>query len=205
MIRWVPRQILAAMFLIVAGIPLESHAAALWDDTPHGAAWMQFAHGAIDAYGSDLISAEPSDVATFCPNYAALSPDDRRTFWIDFLAALAQIESANNPSKKRWHFYNGDAGRPVISRGLFQISIESAHRDIYQCGVAHSKDLAGPQENITCAVRILSHWVVSDGVVAAHTHSGWRGAARYWHSLRQPNKQSMIAAGTAAEPACEVK
>lgn len=176
-----------------------------WDSTADGAAWTQFARDAIDANGSGLITAGPRDMTTFCPNYAALSADDRRTFWVDFLSALARSESKNDPSKSRWHFYNADARRPVVSRGLFQISIESANRKIYQCDVAHAHDLAQPQQNIDCAVRILTHWVASDGAIAEHTSSGWNGAARYWGSLRSTEKRNEIAAATAQQSACAAK
>jgi hypothetical protein len=46
--------------------------------------------------------------------------------------------------------------------------------------------LADPQTNLGCGVRILAATSAHDKIVTGFTTDGWKGAARYWLTLRKP-------------------
>ena len=107
---------------------------------------------------------------------------------------MSQFESNHTASAKHIERFNDRFGQPVVSRGLLQISQESANG--YGCDIAPATELHKPEENIACGVRILSRWVQRDGRIigyeANHKHRPWRGGARYWSVLRNNHKTAAI-------------
>lgn len=174
--------------------------AAAWDVRPEGRAWTQVAHQAIAVLAPQLVTLTPTDIDAFCPGYRAANPDGRRAFYVSLLAELARYESNFDPSVTFTESFNDAAGRRVVSRGLLQLSQESANG--YGCGITDAQQLHDPETNIRCAVRILGRWVERDGVIAGYNAGAWRGASRYWSPFRDRNKLVDLQASLNAQPYC---
>lgn len=161
------------------------------------ASYQQSAEATLLNEGVPLIFSDPADIAEYCPAWAQLNGYERLSFWADLLAAMAVHESRHNPQARHVERFNDRFGKPVVSRGLLQLSQESANG--YGCGIRQAEQLHNPAENIRCAVRILSRWVAEDGVISAYVSDGskkpfkpWRGGARYWSVLRANGKTADI-------------
>lgn len=189
-----------------------------WASVPEGEAWTAFTAKAVDELGSGLIAASPSDVAGFCPAYDTLGEEGKRAFWVSLISAMARPESNFNPDVSFNEYDNctypgckddftTQDGRKVVSRGLLQLSQESAngyHR--FGCAIAieDEETLHDPETNLRCGVVILARWVSADSVIAKET-SPYRGGARYWSVLRRPGKITGIQKFTANTSYCAVK
>jgi hypothetical protein len=178
-----------------SGIP-----AAAWEVRPEGRNWTLAAHQAIDALAPQMLAVVPSDIDAFCPGYRTTNTAGRRAFYVSLLAELARYESNFDPSVRYTETFNDNSGQRVISRGLLQLSRESANG--YGCSIADAEQLHDPQTNIACAVRILARWVERDGVVAGYQSGAWRGASRYWSPFRDRNKLVDLQAATNRQPFC---
>ncbi len=77
-------------------------------------------------------------------------------------------------------------GTPISSRGLLQISRESANG--YGCNIKDAKELHQPGVNIACAVRIFNRWIVKDKMISGRVKGKWKGAARYFSPFRDDRK-----------------
>lgn len=148
--------------------------------------WSTPISTALAQEGTSLVDAQPTDIADFCPGYAALNPDQRQQFWTGFVSVLVDRESGGDADRTRFRPYDVDAARPVFARGLLQLSIESSRRGDYACGLAAPAELDDPIANLDCGVKILTRRIEADGIVAGRADGAWRGAARVWPSLRQP-------------------
>jgi hypothetical protein len=74
----------------------------------------------------------------------------------------------------------------VISRGLFQLSIESANQKAYGCGFKTEQEIHEPLKNISCMVKIVNHWLNKDLVFFGGTKLG---LGRY-HSVARASSES---------------
>lgn len=158
---------------------------AAWSDVDVDGTWTLAAERAVA--GTSLARQSPSDMWMFCPRYAELDADSRVRVWVTLLSAMAKFESNFDPRTAFTETITDSEGNRVVSRGLLQLSIESANQQRYGCSIRDASDLHDPATNLTCGARILSTWVEADGVVA-HTDSGTRGGARYWSVLRSSNR-----------------
>jgi hypothetical protein len=145
-----------------------------WDARPEGDSWTQMTRTAIDADGSALLAAAPTDMDAFCPNYPKLDDAAKKEFWVATVSEIAAVESALDPAKA------GTQNR----RGLLQITPDAATR--YGCANVGVAQLGDPQTNLGCGVKILAATSARDKIVTGYTTDGWKGAARYWLSLRKP-------------------
>ncbi len=184
-----------------------------WDSKADGADWTALTKAAISNVGTALLTAEPSDVEAFCPDYIDLDEDGRMAFWVGLLSAMTRLESNFDPAVSfneydhctypgcKEDFMTQD-GRKVVSRGLLQLSQESAN-GYRGCSIPadNEEKLHRPDANLTCGVVILTRWVEKDGQIAK-TESPWRGGARYWSVLRRPNKIETIQAFTSGMEIC---
>lgn len=174
--------------------------AARWDGRPAGREWTRLALAGIEAHGQGLLTMEPADIAGYCPRYEQANRADRRAFWVGLMSALARFESNFDPSVT---FTEPDIidqrGNRVISRGLLQISQESANG--YGCGIVDAQQLHDPAVNLTCAARIMNRLITRDGVVGS-TASPWKGMAAYWSPFRRPDRRTDIQQWTAAQSYC---
>lgn len=154
---------------------------------------------------SGLAGSHPKDIKSFCANYSHLDHAKRVEFWAQLVSSMAKWESNFKPEtfmaecRKNKCVYNGgctyhsglgycmkgghklDEG-VVISRGLLQISLQSAQG--YSCEVSVPNDLHNAAKNLDCGVKILARFVPRDSAIAGKSGSTWQGGARYWAVLR---------------------
>lgn len=161
----------------------------LWEAKVSGSRdWSNHLYSEMDRLGQDLLDVVPADSGTFCPNYKNLSFDERKKYWVYIMSVMTKFESSFKPNTSYTEDFNDSSGKKVISRGLLQISIESAKG--YDCEVRDAQELHDPFKNLSCAVRILDRWVGRDGRIAGKVDSKWRGGARYWAVMREADKTS---------------
>lgn len=161
----------------------------LWEAKISGSRdWTNHLYSEMDRLGQDLLDVIPADAGTFCPNYKNLSYNDRKKYWVYIMSVMTKFESSFNTNTKYTEDFNDSAGNKVVSRGLLQISIESANG--YDCELGNANDLHNPLKNLSCGVRILDRWVGRDGRIAGKVDSKWRGGARYWAVMREADKTS---------------
>jgi hypothetical protein len=189
-----------ALILAAQSAPASDYAA--WREVNTDGSWTKMAEEAVQA--SSLAERVPTDVAILCPPYARLGQADRTRFWVGLLSVMARCESNFKPQTTYVEPDIRDAaGDNVVSRGLLQISQESANQRAYECGIVNAKDLHEPRVNLACAARIMKHWVTKDGVIAAQKKPAV-GSARYWSVLRTWHKRwPEIPAFTTSLDACK--
>lgn len=140
-----------------------------------------------------LAELNPADIKNYFPGYAGASLLKRVEFWTFFLSCMATKESGLNPATKFKESFSDSNGKRVISRGLFQLSVESVN-GYKRFGIEPTATvnlLHDPFYNLTSAMVILRRWIESDGVIASKT-SPWRGGARYWSVLRNNSNHKWI-------------
>ena len=166
-----------------------------WGGRRKTQAWNEITSRAIDELGAELVRSNPRDVRSFCPSYVSLGAHDRKLFWMQLLSAMAKEESGYRSDLQYREDFRDSTGERVVSRGLLQISRESARG--YRCPVVRATDLHDDGVNLSCGVRILARQVAKSGVISAKD-SRWRGGAAYWSVLRRPNKLAKIKQATRA-------
>lgn len=175
---------------------------ASWRKVNKDCSWTNAAEKAAAA--SSLSTQSPSDVTDFCPSYPHLNAEKRNKFWAGLLSAMARPESNYKPSITYTENFTDGSGKKVISRGLLQISIESANQKRYSCGVKQSEDLHDSSINLACGIKILEAWVVNDQVIASYQKGTSRGGGRYWSVLRKSNNHlPEIMGNTSSLPFCK--
>lgn len=160
-----------------------------WDHRPEAPVWTTATLMAVAAEDDVLASRVPQDIAAFCPGYPDAPIAERRAFWVGLLSAIAKYESGANPRAA------GGGGRYI---GLMQISPRTAAN--YGCTATTHKALQDGAANLACAVRIASHHVGQDALVAGR---GNRGVGRDWMPLRNSTKRGDIAQWVAAQDYCK--
>lgn len=155
-----------------------------WDDRAEGAQWTAFTRAALATEGRALRMIEPTDVAAYCPAYTTLSGEEREAFWLGLLSSMARFESDFRPTTSFQENFNDRTGKSVISRGLLQLSQESANSSLYRCGIEDSEELHDPRTNLNCAVKIMTALVSRDRTIGAQVDGRWRGGSAYWSVLR---------------------
>ena len=177
-------------------------ATARWGSLPPRDTWTVMALAAVDQLGTQLWSPDfvPNDIANYCPAYAQKGVAERKLFWVGLMSSLARFESNYDPAVTFRESFNDAQGRPVISRGLLQISMESANG--YGCAISQAAQLHDPQTNLSCGVRILNRQVRRHGVIATRRDGRWLGAASYWSPFRRDDRRSDLARWVAQQPYC---
>jgi hypothetical protein len=146
---------------------------------------------ALDDLGADLLAYVPKDMHSWCPTRR-----DSKAFYIMLFSALARFESNFKPNASYTESFKDSKGNYVVSRGLLQISKESANG--YGCAIKDEKELHDPETNLRCGVRIAARWVQRDGVIQGKSGTTWQGMARYWSPFRKDDRISAIKAKTKA-------
>jgi len=175
---------LVVLLVVLAPLASADDYAAWARKNPDGS-WTAAAETAVAA--STLAQSVPADVEKFCPGYAARSADDRNVFWVGLLSIVARPESNFKPETTFTEDFPDAQGKKVVSRGLLQISIESANQKKYSCGIVKAEDLHDPSINLGCGVKILDAWVKTDNVIATWGTGKPAGGGRYWSTLREKN------------------
>lgn len=103
------------------------------------------------------------------------------------IAKMAQYESSFNPSESYKEGFADAKGNAVISRGLLQISQESANQKAYGCGIVKAEDLHKVDVNLQCAVKIAVYWLNKDKVFFGGEKLG---LGRYWSVGRASSKSN---------------
>lgn len=155
-------------------------------------AWSQMAAKALKELGGDLLKITPVDIDYYCNQVdprEAWARTDKIAFWVMQISALARFESGFNPSTSYQEDFRDQQGNYVISRGLLQLSQESANG--YGCNITNAQQLHDPETNIRCGVRILNRWVARDKAIAS-SEAPWKGAARYWSPFRSAEKKAAM-------------
>lgn len=147
--------------------------------------WTAILDQALTDLGADLLAANPKDLASYCPPAGA-----RKQCYIGIISSLAKFESNYKPASSYQESFKDSKGNYVISRGLLQISQESANG--YGCGIRDAKELHDVETNLRCGIRIMARWIIRDGVVAGGKTSAWLGMSRYWSPFRDAAKTKAI-------------
>lgn len=163
--------------------------AARWDSDARGAEWTTFVLAALDEVGGPLVAGTPTDMHWYCPKYPTAGRAERAAAWTGLISMLALFESGFKPETSYREDFKDRNGNYVISRGLLQLSIESANG--YGCGIHDANELHDPRTNLTCGVRILTRLVDRAGVVAT-AQAPWRGAAAYWSPFRRADRKAAM-------------
>jgi len=175
-----------------------------WGEAESRRPWTAATFRAVEELGASLWRAGfvPRGISAYCPAYATQSATNRKLFWVGLLSRLARFESSFNPELTYVEPFPDSTGNRVISRGLLQISIESANGSRYRCGITQANQLHDPATNLSCGVRIMAAWVPRDGWITGGSRGAWRGAARYWSPFRKADRRRQIAAWTSRQPYC---
>ena len=192
-------RIALAVFMSASLTLAASAQTARWDGKPGSATWTTDTLAALAVHGAPLANTVPNDIATYCPAYASADNEKRRQFWTGLMSALVRHESNYNPRLTYTENFNDLSGRRVVSRGLLQISIESANG--YGCGLSDAQELHDPKTNLTCGVRILSRLVSRHGTIATDRRP-WNGAAAYWSPFRKVDKKRDMSGWTRGQAYC---
>lgn len=176
---------------------------AAWSEQNQDGSWTRITEQAVAQ--SPLVKLVPADVQSFCPRYASLPQQQRSQFWVALFSAMAKPESNFQPQSFYQEKFKDGKGRRVISRGLLQISHESANQPRYACDIKQPQQLHDPKINLNCGVKIMSKWVKTDGVISQPRWSAEpKGGGRYWSTLRpQRGKVQSIANFTRQLPFCD--
>lgn len=106
------------------------------------------------------------------------------------ISKMAQYESGFDPSESYKEDFKDSSGAYVVSRGLLQISKESAND--YKCQgkttlkIIDAKDLHDYGVNLKCGVKILNKWGLKHKVLYGGKTNAWLGGSKYWSVLRCP-------------------
>lgn len=126
-----------------------------------------------------------------CPNFNKMNPDEKRKFWIVFMASVAKPESDYNP-KTVYPDYDG-----TDSTGLLQIDKHRANehcvkpQGIERFTTEHMKD---PKLNLRCGLQIMKHQL-NGGIKGSMTSlrgrlfTTDRGSPYYWSVLHGRKRQ----------------
>ena len=177
------KALFAAVALLLATVNAQAQDYSAWAKKSTDGKWTAAAEAAVAS--SALPSALPTDIEKFCPGYKAQDASGRKTFWVGLLSIVARPESNFKPGATYTESFSDAQGKKVISRGLLQISIESANQKKYSCGIKDALDLHDPAINLNCGVKILDAWVKTDNVIATYIGQSPKGGGRYWSTLRE--------------------
>lgn len=147
----------------------------------------------------------PRDVRDWCPAFRQQTLQGRKAFYLGLISGIARYETDFRANVK----YLEASGH--YSRGLLQLGqlALSYYPQEYRCDASGDpRQLHDLQENISCGVMLISHWVNRDGYIAAPGNRGdgdarYFGAARYWSTLRDVGRgRDDIRAFTRRLPVC---
>jgi hypothetical protein len=163
---------------------------ARWDFRGDSGSWTRAALSALRSHGSDLQDTVPRDIANWCPAYVENPPHLRRAFWVGMMSALVKHESTYRPTA---------VGGGNLWFGLMQIYPDTARR--YGCHATTGEALKDPEDNLSCAIRIMNVTVPRDNAIAVRD-SRWRGVAADWGPMTNRSKIAEMAAWTRSQDYC---
>ena len=187
-----------ALVGVVGWNSLNAEAAPSWEENAsQGKEWTEYTRQLLQEYGESL-QASFEDKGAFCPNFDALTKEQKENFWITLISELSYHESGHKPTDRYNEAEQGIddiTGNPVYSEGLLALSYQDQQRYPF-CAVfdwQRDKDLDpndaertifSPRNNLFCGVRIFIDQVRNYGNVATNTG--------YWSVLRPNNSHSKV-------------
>lgn len=160
---------------------------ARWDRNGGEKSWTVASLGALRGHASSLPDIVPRDIAAWCPAYSTGTREQREAFWVGLTSALVKHESTYRP-----HAVGGGG----LWYGLTQILPSTAR--LYNCKATTGEALKDPEDNLSCAFRIMARTVARDGVVS----QGMRGVAADWGPFHSRSKREDMAAWTRSQSYC---
>lgn len=173
-----------------------------WESVSHPErlSWSSGLRQIVSAYLPILDKAK--DISLFCPNYSALSSDQKNNLWADLFAATSYYESAYDPKSNSVDV--GSQNDPNSwSVGLLQLSVVDQESYNLPFGFSFS-DLQDPIKNLQLGVAIMSAQVKKYGTVLINVGS----PGLYWATLHPGGKydeSSAIEAKTKSLSFCSGK
>jgi hypothetical protein len=161
---------------------------ARWDGNPGRRSWSVATLKALRTHASVLPDVVPKDIAAYCPAYPTASRSQREAFWVGLISSLAWHESTHRPTA---------VGGGKLWYGLTQIYPDTARR--YGCKAKTGEALKDPEDNLSCALRIMAVTVPRDRVVSA----GMRGVAADWGPFHSRRKREDIMSWTRSQSYCQ--
>jgi hypothetical protein len=158
----------------------------LWADKNTDGQWTKITQSAINE--SQLIQSSPLDIKSFCANYNSIRKNEKIKFWTGLLSSMAFYESGFDTNSQYVEKFKDNQGEFIVSRGLLQLSFESANQMAYKCDIESDLDLHLPEINLSCAIKILSYWINKDKLITSNNEA-IKGAGRYWAVLRTSHPQ----------------
>lgn len=146
-----------------------------WKDLPEAYMWNKYLDDAIVAIPNNT---EGFFIKTPCKRLS-LKPCAKQ-----LLSIIAKRESNFKTDTK---FEESGHLEGVTSRGLFQISKDSANQSAYGCNITNSQQLHDPNINIKCAVKILAYQAKKTGTLIDGKKGG---CGAYWSVCRSKNGTS---------------
>lgn len=101
---------------------------------------------------------------------------------IHLLSIMAKYESSFKPDTK---FNETGHLQGVVSRGLLQISKDSANQSAYNCGITSAEQLHDPKINLQCGLKILAYQARKSGTLMDGAKGG---CSAYWSVCRKDSK-----------------
>lgn len=150
-------------------------------------AWTEWTVEALHEIAPDLLAAHPKDAG----EWTSGETYDPVQLYSMLLSALAKFESDYATGALYTEKFKDRNGHYVVSRGLLQISLESANGN-YAAGLRDEKELHDPRINIRTGVRIMRKLILQDGVISGGSDGAWKGMARYWSPFRKPERVAYL-------------
>lgn len=160
---------------------------ARWGTRNGRTAWTMTLLRGMRSHASILPEVEPRDIAAWCPAYVSAPREQREAFWVGLISSLAWHESTHRP---------GAVGGGGLWYGLTQIYPDTARR--YGCKARSGNALKDPEDNLSCALRIMAVTVPRDQVVS----HGMRGVAADWGPFHSRRKREDMRRYTASQSYC---
>ncbi len=152
------------------------------------ARWSLAILSSLRSHAHGLPDIVPRDIAEYCPAYPTASREDREAFWVGLVSSLAWHESTHRPTAV------GGGGRWY---GLTQIYPPTAK--LYRCKARTGAELKDPEDNLSCAMRIMAVTVPRDGVISR----SMRGVAADWGPFHSSRKRNDIKAWVKEQDYCK--
>lgn len=160
---------------------------ARWSNKGAQRSWTLAMLASLRGPASKLTDIVPRDIDTWCPSYRTASRQEREAFWVGLVSSLAWHESTHRPSA---------VGGGGLWYGLTQILPSTAR--LYKCKARSGAALKDPEDNLSCALRIMASTVPRDGVISA----GMRGVAADWGPFHSSRKREDMRAWVSSQSYC---
>jgi hypothetical protein len=183
------------------GEPTGPVVAALWEKSHpvDGPNWTSYAYEVVRDLGPKLV-AGTGDVAQFCPNYAALSGQQKISFWVYLVSAVTKFESGYDPTNRYKESTMGTdpvTKQPVYSEGLLQLSYQDSlnysfcnefdwSKDKLLSATNPQKTILDPYKNLKCGIQIMNKIMGSHKLIAF-------GSGHYWSVLKTSSSRNHVA------------